>query len=497
MSAAHDVVVIGAGPNGLTAAARLAKSGRKVLLLERGESCGGTAAPDEFHEGFRGPGLHHDSRGVSLDAVRELGLLEKGLELRPAAPEVLGVDSGLLLPGEVPELSEILDPVRPLLRELLLGAPVDLIDPPTGVEGLELLRRAVKLRRLGADRMMELLRLPPMPVADFLGEWIESDELKALVALPAVAGSFAGPRSPGTTLNLLRLEALNGPGVVGGGPAVVASLERAARENGVEIRTSATVETIRAEGGRVTGVLLEGGETIDAAIVAAACSSKHALLELLPSGAISSRLSDRISAFRTRGTTAQLLLALERAPRFEKAPAGEVEHARTGSGLDDPERAFDAIKYGRVAPEPMLDLWLASASNPGLAPQGAALLSILVHFAPQQTENGWNGADREQLTERVLEMLERRSPGLRSSVLAHDLRTPPDLEKRYGLSGGQIHHGEHAMDQLLVRPAPECARYATPVEGLFLCGSGSHPGGGLTLLPGFLGAAAILAQRRR
>lgn len=508
MTAKHDVLVIGAGSNGLTAAALLAKAGRSVLVVERQGHIGGTAASDEFHPGFRSAGLHHDASGVAADVVDALALERHGLVLRSHPADVLGLDSGIVLRGDAApplgdlaggdgerfiELRRFLDRVRPAIARLLLGRPLDLLAPDAG-QIADLVRRAAGLRRLGAATMMEVLRLPPMSVADFLDEWLATPALKALLALPAVAGGYAGPRSPGTTLQLLRQDALAGRGPRGGGPALVAALEQSARACGVVIRTDAEVSAVRVNGDRARGVVLDGGEMVEAGIVAASCDPKRLFLELLPRGAVSSRLARRIAAFRTRGTTAHVLLALEARPRFRVRPDERFERAQSGASLDDLERAFDAIKYREIPEEPVLELLLPAEADPALAPEGAAVASVLVHFAPPAPAGGWTDERRERLGDRVVGLLERRAPGIAAVVVGRAVRTPADLASRYALPGGQIHHGEHALDQLLVRPAPECARYATPVAGLYLCGSGAHPGGGLTCRPGALAASAILAR---
>jgi phytoene dehydrogenase-like protein len=230
--------------------------------------------------------------------------------------------------------------------------------------------------------------------------------------------------------------------------------------------------------------------------VAASCDPKRTFLELLPSGAVSSRLEDRIRTLRTRGTTARVLLALSGPPRFTAHPGETVEFACTGADLDDLERAHDAVKYGEIAERPVLEIHVPTASAPELAPPGHAVVSVLVHFAPYGLRDGWSDARRERLADRVLAILEQHAPGISAEVVAREVLSPVDLETRYGVSGGQIHHGEHGLDQRLVRPAPDCARYLTPLPGLFLCGSGSHPGGGLTCAPGALAAGAILRTPR-
>jgi phytoene dehydrogenase-like protein len=299
-----------------------------------------------------------------------------------------------------------------------------------------------------------------------------------------------GPWSPGTNTNLLVIEASAGPGIEGGAPALVAALQRAVAALGVEIRTGAEVRQIRVERGRVVGVRL-GNETIDAPVVAAACDPKRALLDLLTVGALPHRSEHRLASVRSKGTTAWVHLALKGRVRFAARPDEEIEHARTGSHVDDVERAFDAIKYRQRSPTPILDVHVPTVSDPDLAPAGHSVVSIAVHFAPYDLEGGWTDTARAALADRAVELLAGHVPGLPDAILGRAVRTPIDIEERHGLTGGHIHHGEHALDQILIRPVPECVGYRTPVHGLFLCSSGVHPGGGLTCAPGALAAAAI------
>jgi phytoene dehydrogenase-like protein len=334
-----------------------------------------------------------------------------------------------------------------------------------------------------------------MCVADWLDEWFGDDLLKTALALPAVAGSWTGPWSPGTAAILLLRETTGAGGVVGGPAALVAALVAAARAAAIDVRTGAEVRRIVVAGGRVAGVTLGDGTALAAPLVAASCDPRRTLLELLPHGAIELRLERRLQGYRCRGTTAHVALALDRPPRFSAAPEGPFAFARSGAHLDDLERAFDAVKYRRMSEQPALEIHLPSVTDATLAPPGHAVASILVHFAPHDLAGGWNDGRRDELYDRVLAVLERHAPGIGRSVVGRRVLTPLDLEREYGLTGGQLHHGEQGLDQLLVRPAPECFGYRTPVEGLWLCGSGSHPGGGLTGAPGLLAAAAMLGAR--
>ncbi len=515
MSRTYDVIVVGAGHNGLTTAALLAKHGRRVLVLERGEQIGGLAASHEFHAGYRSAGLFHDSTGVRPGVVRALDLERHGLVLESGGPDVLALGAertSLLLSGDAQrtaveigriappdaerygEYLDFLERLRGVLRDFTNEPPLDLIDV-AGNGAWKLFKRASRLRLLGKQLMLELLRSPPMCVADWLDEWFGHELLKAALALPAVTGGFHGPRSPGTVANLLLQAAAAGPGLRGGGPSLISALERAARSLGAEIRTDANVERIHLDSGRVTGVETHTGERIDAGIVAASCDPKQVFLRLLGPGSVPSRLVQNVRNLRMRGTAAHALLALDAPLQFACRPGERIEHARTGESLDHLERAFDPVKYRRLPARPVLDVYLPTVSNPELAPQGGEVVSVLIHFAPYDLETGWGADERKRLLDRVVELLELHAPGVSSSLVGRELLSPLDIETRYACSGGQIHHGEHALDQLLVRPVPGCIGYGTPLPGLFLCGSGSHPGGGLTCAPGALAAGAILGRR--
>jgi phytoene dehydrogenase-like protein len=516
-SGTFDAIVIGAGHNGLTAAALLAKAGRRVLVLERRELVGGLAASEPFHSGYASAGVLADTCLVRPSVIAALGLAEHGLRLRASAPAVLALGEGgpLWLPqghdasdvdraaAAIGRLSPAdaeayrgyvaqLERLAPAVRELLDRAPIDVVDVES--ESLwGLLQRALRVRRLADADLMELLRLPPMCVGDVLRERFASDRVSAALALPALAGTFTGPWSPGNGLELLRRASLMGAGVVGGGPMLVDALTRAARAAGAEIHTSAAVTRLLVGRSGIEGVVIAGGEEIRAPLVAASCHPWNTFCELAPPGVLGERLEHRIRTFRSRGCVAQVLLALDRAPRFG---GGEpAEFVRTAGHLDEIERAFDAIKYGEVPQSPVLDVHVPTVARPDLAPTGHAVVSALVYYVPYARRGGWDDAARERLGDRVVEILGRHDGGLPGSVVGRKVLVPVDLERQYGLHGGHLHHGEHALDQLLVRPTPECVRYRTPIPGLWLCGSGSHPGGGITCAPGELAAKAVVAGK--
>jgi phytoene dehydrogenase-like protein len=512
MSHSYDVIVIGAGHNGLTAAALLAKHGRRVLLLERRDVLGGLAAGEEFHPGYRTAGMLHDGGGVRRWVVDALGLAGHGLRRHAEAPPVLVPERrgrGLLLwrdpqktgaelesawPGDAAgyrDYRAFLTRLAPVIRRLTERVPPRLFEPGLA-DYLALGRAGLALRRLGHRDMMEVMRIAPMPLADWLAERFASPLLQAALAAPALHHMFTGPRSPGTVANLLLAECTDDGPVAGGAAALAAALEAAARAQGVAIRGGATVSRLIGEDGRVRGVRLADGEEIVASVVAAACDPRHLFLDLLPPAMVPRDLERSITSFRARGTAARIHLALSTYPDFASRPGQQPAVARVADGLDDLERAFDAVKYRRFSPRPVLEIVAPTVESPELAPPGHHVWSILVHFVPHTLDGGWNAQRKAELYRAVIDRLAEVAPDIEAAVVGHEVLTPADLEERYAVSGGHLHHGEHALDQLVVRPTAECARYDTPLAGLFLCGSGAHPGGGLTCAPGALAARAIL-----
>lgn len=507
MSPRRDLIVIGGGHNGLAAAIAVARAGRSVLVVERRPEVGGLASGEEFHPGYRTDGVLLDTAAVRPWVVDELKLGGHGLVRHTPPPTLVPVrgGAGLVLDreevqgvsdrdrGRYGEYRGFLARVAPVLRRWLDRPPPDLLDPgPADLLGLGLTGFA--LRRLGRGTMSEVLRVAPTAVADWLGEWFENEGLRAALAAPALWASRTGPRAPGTTANLL-LGAVTGGEVVAGGPAgLVAALEWAARAVGIEIRTGCEVEAIVMSGGAAAGVRLAGGEEIAARRVAASCDPKQVFLRLVPPPARSRGLTEDVLAYRAHGSSAKVDLALSGYPDFEGRPGERFESIRIGETLEELERSADAVKYRRFSERPLLEIRVPTIAAPELAPAGHHVFSILVHFAAHEIDGGWSGGARDALGRVVVDRLNEAAPGVRDLVVGQRVLTPVDLEERFGLTGGHLYHGEHALDQLLVRPVPGCARYETPVKGLFLCGSGSHPGGGLSCAPGTLAAKTILSS---
>lgn len=511
MSKPYDIIVIGGGHNGLTAALTLAKKNKKVLVLEKRSMLGGIAAGEEFHPGYSTTGLLHDTSGVRNQVINEFDLEKFGLKPKPGKPTVgLLSKQGDCLPlshdveataAAISKFSSkdaagyrnyiaFISAIRPFMKNLLDEQPPDL--SALGTKQLwGLFKKGLALKRLGKKNMMEFLKVAPMSVADFLNEKFETGFLKAGIAAPALYGSFTGPWSSYTTLNLLMLECTGNTHITGGPQALVAALEQAAKNAGVEIRTNAPVDKIMLDAGRkVSGVKLADGQTFTAPVVASSCTPQVTFYDLLQPNQISYALEHAVKHYRARGTTAKVNLALNKTVTFNGV--GGLEFYRTGNAFDDMERAFDPAKYRQFSAEPILDIRVPTVSNPNLAPAGHAVISMLVHFAPFNLKEGWNEETKKQLHDTVIKTLENYSPGIAKSIVGSEVLSPVDLELRYSLTNGHIYHGEHAVDQLITRPFPLCAQYATPITGLYLCGSGSHPGGGITCMPGYRGAQTIL-----
>lgn len=510
-----DVLIVGAGPNGLAAAARLAGAGRKVVVVERAEAPGGLSARHEFHAGYAVPGLQHDETLVPRAIAERLGLARHGLTWRrpPATYIAEAKGPGLLLPADsagavdaigkrsqhdarsYQDLRAFLDRITPLIGRVLAEAPPSL-SPGSAGDFWQLARRGLALWKVSRRDLLELARVAPMCVADFLNERFETPLLVEALAAPAVASTWSGPWSAGTTTNFLLRECAGGEAIQGGPPALVQALLVASRAAGAELRTGAEVRRIRLDRGRVAGVTLASGETIDAPVVLSSADPKRTMLDLLAPGTLPLKIEEEFHRLRSRGSAAKVHLALS-GPLELAGSDGRLDEAiRIGGGhVDDLERAFDCIKYRRFSDRPHLEIRVPTVADPSLAPAGHHVVSILASFAPYALEGGWTEEARECLGDAVVSVLEQHAPDVRRRIVAREVLTPAGLENRFALSGGHLHHGELALDQLLVmRPAPSAARYRTAVPGLFLGGSGSHPGGGVRPTAGLLAAEAVLAS---
>ncbi len=522
----HDVVIVGGGHNGLVAAFYLARAGRKPLVLEKRERVGGGAATEEIAPGFRAPILAHSIGPIRPDVARDMRLESHGLSLITPDPYLVALSpDGRAIafardPAHTatsiaafsqrdaqryPEFQASLTRIAQLLERLLDAPPPD-IDRPSPSDLWSLAQSGRRFRALGRRDGFRLLRWMPMAAADFVSEWFETDLLQAAIAARGIHGANLGPWSAGSAAVLLlaaALDPLPGGGAItarGGPGALAAALAKAAESAGARIRTGAGVTRIVVKNGAATGVVLENGEEIPAAAVVSNADPRRTFLDLLDPLDLEPGFAARARNYRTPGTVAKIHLALDGLPSF---PALGGDAARlagrvhVGPGIDYLERAFDASKYGAFAEEPYLDVTIPSVADPSLAPAGKHVMSIHAQFAPY-TLRGTSWDERRQaLADVVLKTLTAYSPDLERHVLHRHVLTPVDLEREFGLTGGHIHHGELSLDQLYtMRPILGWARYRTPIAGLFLCGAGTHPGGGITGASGRNAAREILKHAR-
>jgi phytoene dehydrogenase-like protein len=507
LSERYDCIVIGAGHNGLVCAATLARSGRSVLVLEAQAQVGGAALTREFVPGFQVSACAHIVHQLRADLLRDLELEAHGLKwaARSMPTTALGADGTCVrVGGEAGGADAAAFAAYSAQMQRFAQALVPVLSrvpPRLGTSDWRdyaaLARLGWQIRRLGREDMRELLRIGGMNVYDLLHEHFDDPLLKGALGFDAVLGTNFGPRSPGTVLTLLyRLAAqaaaaggLSQP--IGGVGALCDALARSATARGAQIRPRAVVKRILVEADRAAGVELESGERIASAAVISSADPKTTFLQLLGTAQLDTGFVRRVSHLRSRGLAAKLHLALDRPPKF----AGVSDSDLGGRLLVSPsleylERAYNHSKYGEYSSAPAMEITVPTRNDPSLAPEGKHVLSALVQYAPYALKDGWLD-ERDRFTGLCLSLLERYAPGLSSSVVGVELLTPPDIEQEFRISGGHWHHGDLAFDQFfMVRPVPGAAQYATPVPGLYLCGAGCHPGGGV------IGTAGLNAARQ-
>jgi phytoene dehydrogenase-like protein len=523
-----DIIIIGAGHNGLVTAGYLARAGLKPLVLERREVAGGACVTEEFHPGFRTSTLAQGTGPLSPEVLKDLQLERHGLEfikpevqlfaphsngqsiciyqdVKRTADELARVSAkdARNYPDFVSTFARIGRALAPLLRM----TPPDIDKLSTG-ELWDLGKLGLSIRGLGKKDEYRLLRYGPMAVADLAAEWFETELLRAVVAARGIFGAFAGPWSAGTSAALLLQAATDehalAPAIFvkGGMGALSQALVRMATNAGAEIRTNAEVVSVSVADGKAVGVVLKTGEEIGARAVISNADPRTTFLKLVDPAEFDPSFLSKVRNYRAQGAAAKVHLALSALPHFNalNGDANEQLSGRIhiGPDIDYLERAFDAAKYGEMSPRPYLDLTIPSLTDQTLAPLRAHVMSIHAQFAPYHLKDGdWN-TRREELGEIVLDVLSDYAPKIKDLIVGQKVITPLDLEETYGLSGGHIHHGEMAVDQLFAfRPLIGWARYRTPIAGLYLCGAGTHPGAGVTGMPGANASREIIKDLKR
>ncbi len=524
----YDAIVVGAGHNGLTNAAYLARAGLKVLVLERNPWIGGAAVSRELHEGWIYSNCSYVCSLLRPEIYRDLDLSRHGLQIVPYGGGVTFLQNGDILgayPDHDVQRREIarhnprdadayhrysIDVMRQcrFIRPLLLRTPPD----PTSFrlrDLREMLFLGKEFAKLSEQVIYDTLRFYTLSIADFLGEYFESDAIKARFSGSGIIGTALGVYSPGTAYVLLHhymgeVDGSSGAwGFARGGMGAVSNaLGSALKAHGGEIRTDAQVQQVIVRNGKVRGVALANGDEINADIVVSNLDPKRTFLKLMDEKDLTPAFLKRAKNFKIRGSSGKLNIALDGLPEF---PAlGRDNPLRFGDmhfvdSLERLERAYDDWKSGTWSKDPYLDLLIPSLTDPTMAPPGKHFMSVFVQYVPAKIHGkDWTDADRDGFRDTVLDQIARHSPNFRQLIRHVEVRTPRELENEVGLTEGNIFQGELTMDQLLFnRPFPGFAQYRGPVSGLYMCGSATHPGGGVMAAPGANAAREILMDLRR
>jgi phytoene dehydrogenase-like protein len=521
----YDVVIIGGGHNGLTAAAYLARAGRKVLVVERRPLVGGAAVTEEVFKGFHFSVCSYVVSLLRPEIIRELGLPAHGLEILPLDGTFTPMPDGNRLwrtndhahsrreiarhsrldAEAYDEYGKAMVEMGRFVKPILGMLPPDplSLDPRGLKQLLFLLRRFQQLSRQDQYNQVQLMT---MSAADFLDQWFETDVLKATMSASGIIGTFLGVRSPGTAYVLLHhyMGEIDGAfrswGLARGGTGSVSNaIAGAARAAGVEIRTATEVAKILVRGSTARGVVLANGDEITAKVVASSLDPRLTFLRLLDPDQLPAELVADVRRYKFRGSSGKVNLALDALPDFTAMP-GPGPHLRgaisISPSVDYMERAYDDAKYGRFSQRPYIDIVIPSLTDPSVAPPGKHVMSCFVQYAPYHLKHGTWDEQRDAFGDTVINTLAEYAPNLRDIILHRQVLTPLDLEREWGLSEGNIFQGELTLEQLFfLRPAPGWAQYSTPIRNLYMCGSATHPGGGIMGAPGRNAARRMLGVR--
>ena len=525
-----DVVIIGAGHNGLTCAAYLARAGLRVRVVERRKVAGGAAVTEEFHPGFRNSVAAYTVSLLNPKIIADLGLADQGLKIveRRAQNFLPAPDGSHLLTGEgrtkasvarlsahdaeaIDGFSRELEAIADVLRAFVLRAPPNLVEGfgTTAIrEALNALGSANILRGLSLEQQRNLLDLFTRSAGEMLDERFENDLVKALFGFDAIVGNYASPYAAGSAYVMLHhaFGEVNGKkGVwghaIGGMGAITQAMARAARDTGADITLEAGVREVIIEKDRAVGIVLESGETIRAKYIAANVNPKLLYTRLVPSGALAPEFSARINRWRNGSGTFRMNVALSALPSFTAIP-GEGDHLTAGiilaPSLGYMDRAFADAREQGWSRAPVVEVLIPSTLDDTLAPEGRHVASLFCQHVAPELPGGKSWDDhREEVADLMIATVDAFAPGFANSVLGRQILSPLDLERQFGLLGGDIFHGALTLNQLFsARPMLGHADYRSPLPGLYHCGSGAHPGGGVTGAPGHNAAQAILADHR-
>jgi phytoene dehydrogenase-like protein len=513
MTERYDAIVIGAGHNGLVCASLLGKAGYRVLVLEANDRVGGAAVTREFADGYSVSACAHLLYQLQPRVVRELGLdidyvqdelgtvalSADGNHVRINGDEVFGTSDEDA--AGYRDFRRRMTRYADLLNTYFNRTPPRLAKDASWSDKLTLARLGLDVRRLGRTEMREFLRLIGMNIRDELVERFDNALLRGAISLDAVLGTHLGPRSPNTIMTYLyRLAGSHGAirQPAGGMGAVAEALAQSARNNGVTVRTGMPVQRVTIERGHVTGVVTESGESLGSPIVISNADPKSTIMDLVGVRNVETGFTRRIHHIRMRGNAAKLHLALDGLPAIDRVDKREFAN-RFVIAPDDAyvERAFNHAKYGETSARPVFEISFPGFRDTGLAPPGKHVLSAVIQYVPYDLRDGWSDAARESFKKLAIDTLAEYMPDLPSRITASELLTPADIEQQFHISGGHWHHGELALDQFLfTRPVGGAQQYAMPVDGLYLCGAGAHPGGGVSGAAGRNAARAVLKAEK-